>query len=86
MSVSDVIYINLCTMNDSQNRYIIMNESTMVDYILKKIGYIASNHMIVRSIDCKGDGGFGYEDEEVDVGVELKSRDVEVGTTAGMDR
>ena len=42
--------------------------------------------MIVRSIDCKGDEGFGYEDEEVDVGVELKSRDVEVGTTAGMDR
>lgn len=42
--------------------------------------------MIVRSIDCKGDGGFGFEDEEVDVGVEVKPRDVEVGMTAGMDR
>jgi len=88
VSVSDVIYINLCTMNDSQNWYIIMNESTVVDYILKKIGYIASNHMIVRSIGCKGDEGFDYEDEdvEVDVGVEAKSRDVVVGTTAGMGR
>lgn len=65
-----------------------MNESTMVDYLLKKIGYVASNRMIliVRSIGCKDDGGFGYEDEEVDVGVEVRPRDVVVGTTAGMGR
>lgn len=74
-------------MYKSQNWYL-MNQSTMVDYLLKKIGYIASNHMIVRSIGCKGDEGLDYEDEdvEVDVGVEAKSRDVEVGTTAGMGR